>query len=200
MVKSWRSRISWSHKERQDLFDFIVTELCLREKLGGKKVRWLRKTLKNQRDDILAFAGVLDNKLELIANKLNIPPYWVRQMCLLFRKPSTSTAYWQESNHLHHKLLGNFHSLYEAVQEAMKQTPRASSLVENLNSRLRNYFSLRKQLGHSYLNLLQFFLNHRQFLRSRYQDRVNMSPRQLMTGENHPHWLELLGFNRFHPA
>jgi hypothetical protein len=187
-------------KERQDLFDFIVTELGLREQLGGKKVRSLRKTLKNQRDDILAFASVLDNKLEHIAKKLNIPLYLVRQMCLLFRKPSTSTAYWQESNHLHQQLSGKFHSLYEAVQEAMKQTPRASSLVENLNSRLRNYFFLRKQLGHSYLNLLQFFLNHRQFLRSRCQDRVNMSPKQLMTGENHPHWLELLGFNRFQAA
>ncbi|MGK7908624.1 MAG: hypothetical protein AB4040_15555 [Synechococcus sp.] len=31
------------------------------------------------------------------------------------------------------------HSLMEAVAEALKQTPRASSLVENLNSRLRNY-------------------------------------------------------------
>jgi hypothetical protein len=33
------------------------------------------------------------------------------------------------------------------VVEAMKHIPRASSLVENLNSRLRNYFSLRRQLG-----------------------------------------------------
>lgn len=187
-------------RERQELFDFIVEELALREKSGGKKVRSLCKTLKNQRNDILAFAGVLDGKLVNISETLNIPLYLVRQMCLLFRKPSTSTAYWQESNHLHQKLSGKFHLLYGAVKEAMKQTPRASSLVENLNSRLRNYFFLRKQIGSSYLNLLQFFLNHRQFLRSRCQDRVNMSPRQLMTGENHPHWLELLGFNRFQRA
>ena len=31
---------------------------------------------------------------------------------------------------------------------------RASSIVENLNSRLRNYFFLKKQLGVGYLNLL----------------------------------------------
>jgi hypothetical protein len=42
----------------------------------------------------------------------------------------------------------------------MAQTPRSSSLVENLNSRLRNYFTLRRHLGDSYLGLLQFFLNH----------------------------------------
>ena len=40
-------------------------------------------------------------------------------------------------------------------------TVRASSVVENLNSRLRNYFFLRRHLGPDYLQLLQFFLNHR---------------------------------------
>jgi hypothetical protein len=41
----------------------------------------------------------------------------------------------------------------------MAQTPRGSSLVENLDSRLRNYFTLRRHLGDSYLSVLQFFLN-----------------------------------------
>ena len=88
----------------------------------------------------------------------------------------------------------------EAVSEALKQTPRASSLVENLNSRLRNYFFLRKSLNDSYLSLLQFFLNHRRFMRSEVPERVGKSPRELMTGEAHPHWLELLGFQRFQRA
>ena len=42
---------------------------------------------------------------------------------------------------------------------------RASSLVENLNSRLRAYFFLRRHLGKDYLTLLQFFLNDRRYLR-----------------------------------
>lgn len=82
----------------------------------------------------------------------------------------------------------------------MKQTPRASSVVENLNSRLRNYFFLRKQLWPDSLNLLQFFLNHRPFRRSEREERVGKSPTELMTEESHPHWLELLGFKRFQQA
>jgi hypothetical protein len=187
-------------KERQELYDFVAAELRLREGMGGKKLRTLRKALVNQRDDILGFAQVLDEKLAVIAQKLNIPLYWVRQMCLFFRKQPTSQAYWQAWDYLHQKLSWKFHSLYEAVEEAMKQTPRASSLVENLNSRLRNYFFLRKQLGPSYLNLLQFFLNHRQFMRSDVPERVGKSPKELMTGEEHPHWLEMLGFERFQQA
>jgi hypothetical protein len=59
-----------------------VAELRLREGVGGKKVRTLRKALQNQRDDILGFAQVLDDKLSKIAKRLDTPLYWVRQMCL----------------------------------------------------------------------------------------------------------------------
>ncbi len=93
-----------------------------------------------------------------------------------------------------------FHDVMQAVDDALKQTPRASSMVENLNSRLRNYFFLRRSLGDDYLNLLRFFLNHRQFLRSRILERVGKSPRELLTEKAHPHWLELLGFDRFQRA
>ncbi len=74
---------------------------------------------------------------------------------------------------------------------------RASSLVENLNSRLRSYFSLRRDVGPSYLELLRFFLNHRPYLRSAKPERRGKTPTQLLTGQNHPHWLEMLGFQCF---
>jgi hypothetical protein len=92
-----------------------------------------------------------------------------------------------------------FHLLFRAVRQAMAQTPRSSSLVENLNSRLRNYFTLRRHLGGSYLGLLQFFLNHRRFMRSRRAERNGKSPRELMTGQGHPHWLTLLGLGPLQP-
>jgi len=80
----------------------------------------------------------------------------------------------------------------------MALIPRASSLVENLNSRLRSYFFLRREIGHGYLDLLRFFLNHRRFLRSDRPERVGKSPAELLTGQTNPHWLELLGYTRFH--
>lgn len=88
----------------------------------------------------------------------------------------------------------------EAVGKALKETPKASPMVENLNSRLRNYFFLQRSLGDDYLNLLQFFLNSQCFMRSLKPERVGKSPKQLLTGEAHPYWLELLGFERFQRA
>lgn len=184
-------------EERQELFDFIVEELSRREKLLAHRLRPLRIALKNQRDDLLAFAKVLDQKLVEIAQHFETPLYLVRAVCLLHRKKPSSCAYWQRWNHLHHLLSGKFHLLMAAVNQALQQTPRASSLVENLNSRLRNYFFLRRQLGPNYLDLLQFFLNHRTFMRSECPERVGKSPTELMTGQPHAHWLELLGFERF---
>ena len=74
---------------------------------------------------------------------------------------------------------------------------RASSVAENLNSRLRGYFQLWRQVGAGSLALLQFSLNHRRFPRSDHPERVGKSPAELLTGETHAHWLELLGYQRF---
>ena len=185
---------------RQELFDFIEIELKQRAGKQYPTIRKLRKALHNQRDQLLAFAGVLDQKLDVIAQRFELPLQAVRDVCLLHRKPNTSNAYWARWNQLHSQLSGKFHGVIEAVGKALQETPRASSMVENLNSRLRNYFFLRRSLGDDYLGLLQFFLNHRQFLRSRVPERVGKSPKELLTDEAHPHWLELLGFERFQRA
>jgi len=184
---------------RQELFDFLVAELARREPEDAQRIRPLRVALQNQRDNLLTFAGVLDEKLADIARAHGISEPLVREACVLHHLPSTSTAYWQGWNRLRAKLSGKFHAAFDAVSRVMAQTPRSSSLVENLNSRLRTYFTLRRHLGDAYLSLLQFFLNHRRFMRSRRVERTGKSPRELMTGQGHPHWLALLGLGPLQP-
>ncbi len=184
---------------RQVLFDFVVEELARHEPGDARRIRPVRVALQNQRDTLLAFAGVLDAKLAAIAETHAIADPLVREACVLHRLPSTSPAYWQGWNRLRTKMGGKFHVLFDAVSRAMAQTPRSSSLVENLNSRLRSYFTLRRHLGGSYLDLLRFFLNHCRFMRSRPTERIGKSPRELMTSSGHPHWLTLLGLGPLQP-
>ncbi len=184
----------WS--ERRELWDFIVAELKQREALCLHRLRPFRTALENQKEDLLAFAAVLDQKLTDISQRFNVPLYLVRKVCLLQEQNPQQTSYWSTWNQLHSQIGFQFYLLTETVEQAMKETPRASSLVENFNSRLRNYFFLRRTLGNDYLDLLRFFLNHRTFLRSEYPEREGKSPTQLLTGESHPHWLELLGFDK----
>ena len=80
---------------RQGLFDFIVSELKQREDEQYPSIRKLRKALRNQRDQLLAFAGVIDQKLADIAAAFELPLQAVREVCLLHRKHKTSNAYWK---------------------------------------------------------------------------------------------------------
>ena len=121
---------------RQELFEFIVSGLKQREDERYPAIRKLRKALRNQRNQLLAFAAVLDQKLSDIADAFRLPLQAVREVCLLHRKHKTSNAYWQRWNQLHSQLSGKFHSVMEAVRKALEETPRASSMVENLNSTL----------------------------------------------------------------
>jgi hypothetical protein len=184
---------------RQVLFDFIVAELAQREAQDARRIGPVRVALQNQRDDLLAFAGVLDGKLTAVARAQQLPVSLVREACVLHRLPTTSASYWLGWSQLRTKLGTRFHILFDAVALVMAQTPRSSSLVENLNSRLRNYFTLRRHLGGPYLDLLRFFLNHRRFMRSQRAERTGHSPRELLTGESHPHWLTLLGLGALQP-
>jgi len=210
LARDIRTLTQWLHHDvlalagpvlatRQVLFDFIVEELARCELGDARRIRPVRVALQNQRDTLLAFAGVLDDKLADIAQVHAIAEPLVREACELHRLPSTSPAYWQGWNQLRAKMGAKFHALFDAVSRAMAQTPRSSSLVENLNSRLRTYFTLRRHLGGSYLDLLRFFLNHRRFMRSRRTERQGRSPRELMTGQGHPHWLTLLGLGPLQP-
>ena len=132
--------------------------------------------------------------------QFQVSDYLVRAICLLQSKSKTSQAYWMGRDQLNQQLAWKFHAVLGAIVNAMDETHRSSSLVENLNGRLRNYFFLRRNLGQGYLDLLRFFLNHRVFMRSERPERVGKSPAELLTGKPHPHWLELLGFERFRQA
>ena len=108
--------------------------------------------------------------------------------------PPDDPSRWPREAAVRSQLGSRYFSLGVAAAEVGRQTVRASSLVENLNSRLRNYFFLRRHLGPDYLALLQFFLNHRRFLRSERPERVGKSPAELLSDSPHPHWLEMLGY------
>ncbi len=182
---------------RHMLYDFVIDTLHELEGLDRQRLPPVRRTLANQRDTLLAFASRLDQELEALARQFDVPTLHVRQMLALTGQSSTSTAYWSQAAALHQQLHHRFLPLQQALEQRLQRFHRASSLVENFNSRLRNYFFLRRQIGPAYLDLLRFFLNHQPFARSEKPQRRGKSPAELLTGQSHPHWLEMLGFTRF---
>jgi hypothetical protein len=186
-----------THADRVALYDFIVAELRARLPQAPHLLGRLVTYLTRQRDDLLAFAAQLERDFVELAAEFAVAPELVRQLFAVQTLPDDSARRWHRDAPLR-RILGERHfPLSEALDELRRRTVRASSVVENLNSRLRSYFFLRRHLGNDYLALLQFFLNHRRFLRSEHPERTGRSPMELLTGQRHPHWFELLGHTRF---
>jgi hypothetical protein len=184
-------------EDRRQLLDFIVNELKSRKRLEPARIRPVRAALGRQRDRLPGFAKALNTRFAGIAQQFQVSDYLVRAICLPQHKSKTSPAYWQRRDYLNRQLASKCYVVLEAVVNAMDDSRRSSSLLENHNGRLLNYFFLRRNLGQGYLDLLRFFLNHRVFMRNERLERVGKGPTALMAGAPHPHWLELLGFELF---
>ncbi len=183
---------------RRALYAFVLQELQQREALCPHRIGPVRRMLENHQENLLAFARVLDERFADVARRLKVPLPQIHAVSEWLGTDPNSAGHWERYGRLCRKLGKQLCPAEQAVREVLAETPRASSIVENINSRLRNYFFLRRHIGPAYLRLLRFFLNRRRFLRSERAERVGKSPAELLTGELHRHWLELLGFERFH--
>jgi hypothetical protein len=201
--------LGWMHQDvlaaageplavRRELYDFIVAELQVRESWAPPSLAALRRSLAGQRDQLLGFVEVLDEELAQAADDLRVPLYLLQDMVRLEALDPKQCLYWQRRQQLMRRLQERFQSVQTTVQALLADTCRASSLVENLNGRLRCCFFLRRQISQPYLDLLRFYLNHHRFARSQRPERVGKSPYELLTGQTHPYWLELLGYQTFH--
>jgi hypothetical protein len=182
---------------REILFDFVVAELKSRQNLHLDRLSPLVGSMKAQRRQLLDFVGWLDAQWQQIAEEQEVPASLVGALCAMEGLNPTGSLYWQKHGTLASKLGDKFGAVHRAVKAVLADTPRCSSLLENLNGRLRGYFSLRRQLGSQYLDLLRFYLNHHPYERSRRPERVDKSPAQMLAGE-HPHWLTMLGYPPYH--
>jgi hypothetical protein len=186
-----------AHAVRLELYDWVVCELRARQGRWEHRLRPVCVALENQRDNLLAFAARLDDDLATLAQVCVVPVEQVREALQVHllgeadrrRKPREAALSGALGERYHHLALG--------VAAVARSVVRASSVVENLNSRLRSYFFLRREVGLDYLALLQFFLSHRRFVRSAHVGRVGKSPAELLRGQAQGHWLELLGYQRF---
>jgi hypothetical protein len=188
------------YQTRLELLDFVAAELRLREGQCESQIRPLRVMLENQRTNLLAFAEQLDKDLAALAAGWQVSAEMARALLKTQQMSEKDGRRWQREALQRQQLGGRYYGLSEAVQELAAGVVRASSLAENVNSRLRSYFFLRRQLGPDYLELLRFFLNHRRLQRSGHEERVGKSPAEVLSGTEHSHWLEMLGYQRFRRA
>jgi hypothetical protein len=182
---------------RQEDFDFVLSELT---KLRGRcehRLAPVCSLLDRQGEDLMGFCFRLERDVADLAAYAKVSEAVVREMIAIQEMAQTEGRRWRREGALRKQLGDRYEELSAQVEALREGVVRASSAVENYNSRLRNYFFLRKEIGGGYLDLLRFFLNHRRFLRSEHACRAGKSPAELLSGQEHAHWLELLGYERF---
>ncbi len=141
------------YDDRCALFDFILAELQAREPLCPHRLGPVCTLLKNHREQLLAFAAQLDQDLANLAAEFSVPVTIVRQLLDLQALDERQPQRWQKEAVLRQQLRHHFYHLDEAVHDLADHVVRASSVIENINSRLRTYFFLRRELGSDYLVL-----------------------------------------------
>lgn len=185
---------------RYQLFDFILDEFKQLAKQHPHRIAAICTTLENQQHQLLAFTDVLDQKFKAIADEFIFPLEKIWAMCELQRCQYGSDRYAIRSLPLQDYFGSEFDEVEDAVLNALNSTERTSAMIENLHGRLRPYFYLRREIGYDYVELLRFYLNHVPFQRSRREERRGKTPTEVLTGQSHDHWLDLLGFQRFKKA
>ena len=118
----------------------------------------------------------LDENLAALAQEFDVSADAARAVWNLECLEAASPKYGLEAEALRCRLGSKFYGLQQAMPALQAVTFRSSSWVENINSRLRNYFFLRRQIGSDYLELLQFYFNHHCYQRSAVASRVGKSP------------------------
>ncbi len=148
--------------------------------------------LENQGDNLLAFTVQLDRDLEHLAQKLarSVRRKTAREVldvqCLPTRGAQSEVVLVEAT--LRETLQGRYHGVLLPTRgNYLTGLCEPAVWSKNLNSRLRTYFFLRRQLGKGYLTLLQFFLNHRRYLRSEDPSRVDKSPAGVTDGVSGTH-------------
>jgi hypothetical protein len=76
----------------------------------------------------------------------------------------------------------------------MDKTERTSSMIENLNGRVRKHIRYRIEIGHGYLDLLRFFMNHTPFVRSARAERKGKTPAEILSGKPPSTLARVIGF------
>lgn len=71
------------HRTRCHLFDFVVAESEARQSRCPHRIGPVVRALRNQRDDLLAFARALDEQLVAVAREYEVPPELVREVLVV---------------------------------------------------------------------------------------------------------------------
>ena len=128
------------------------------------------------------------------AKKIGVP---VEGFQLMYRQLSCQPGSMENNNLLYAQvlMLGNeYTAVRDEFERLLQRTKKASSLVENLNGRIRVFIEVKRIIPSGFFVLLKVYFNTRRYKRSRCKERIGKSPLELLTGNHCPEFFEAIGY------
>lgn len=182
----------YSYRDTVSLCSWILD--CMEETAGktaGRLSGALAKTRRNL-PDVLVYLERAEEALKAYARGHGYPP---EAFLLLYRMRGympASPEYHAADKRVRRILKKAYAGCYLQVQGILDGVRRASSLVENLNGRLRPYMNLKRMVPEKFLTLLKVYFNTKRYRRSRKAERAGKSPLELLTGQGHKDFYDIV--------
>ena len=183
----------YSKAETLSLAEWVLQEMDVLAVGNSGLVEEIAKARK-MLPGLISFIGRLERGMELAANEMQLD---VECFHLMYRQMS----YRSESSESNETLYKQVQMLGERYTEARNEferllcrTKKASSMVENLNGRIRVFIEVKRIIPSDFFILLKVYFNTCRYKRSRCKERVRKSPLELLTGIKQPEFLEAIGY------
>ena len=179
--------------DSMSLITFVMEEMQkLSAKFPGinKEAEKIRKILPS----LLTYISRLEKAFESSAELHGIHPDAFQVMYQQLAFSEQSTEYYEIEYALWDMLKENYGMARALFVQQLKTVKKASSLVENLNGRIRKYMDVKRVVPTGFFTLMKVYFNMRRYKRSRCSERVGKSPLELLTGEPHAEFLDTLGY------
>ncbi len=182
----------YRYQDALSLCDWILDRM---EEAAGEDAGRLRRALSKVRKnlpDVLVCLKRVEEALGAYALEHGYPPEAFLLMYRMSGYPPASPEYRAADKRVRRILKKTYGDCYLKVQEILDGVKRASSLVENLNGRLRPYMNLKRMVPEKFLTLLKVYFNTKKYRRSRKAERVGKSPLELLTGQSHEDFYDIV--------
>ena len=179
--------------DSQMLIEWILLEMRI---LAAGNTGLLAEIEKIERlvPNLLLFVRRLEQKFDEIAVNSGVPPDICHQIYRQLTYLPCSSQGIEEQCNIVNVLQDKYDDIQKEVQSAMHSTKKASSIVENLNGRIRVYIEVKRIIPAPFFILLKVYFNTKRYTRSRCEERKGKSPLELLIRAQHQDFFEVIGF------
>ena len=174
--------------------------------IGTERIEKVATYLYNRSQGLTLYLSSLKTRLDAVSEDVGgeavvdaVVRFWqarleVEQGGPFWDRRARQTELDQASQHLVEQVWPDVPRLNKAIQAVLpvlEERHRASSAIENLNSVLRPYLVVQKGVNQGFLDLFRFYWNTR---KRRWGRHKGTSAVEVLQGQEHEHWLTLLGY------